>query len=324
MWRQSRVELSPPNVTLEKGKRMTPPVPRLNYQHLLYFWTVVRTGSLAKACAQLHLAPPTVSAQLRTFELRLGEKLLEKAGRTLSPTPTGRLVYSYAEEIFSLGGDLLDALAQRPTLRPMRVAVGVDDVVPKELAQSLIATFFSLEQSTQLVCREGTLEHLLAALQRHELDLVLSDSPITPSLNVRAYNHFLGRCAVSWMAAPTLAKTLRKGFPRSLDGAPLLLPTSDTAIRRSLDQWLDRQGVRPRIVGEFEDYALLREFARAGGGVAPVPDVLVRQFRKDSGLVALGAAGKVQAEFYAISMERKVRHPAVVSLCEKASKVFGS
>lgn len=303
---------------------MATPLPRLNYQHLLYFWTVVRSGSLTKACAELHLSAPTVSAQLRTFEERLGEKLLTKSGRTLVPTEMGRLVYSYAEEIFGLGGDLLNALAQRPTRKPMRLAIGIDDVVPKEIAQRLLEAALGIEHAVQLVCREGTLEYLLDELQVHELDVVISDSPVTPSRNLRAYNHPLGSCDESWMAAPALARQLRAGFPKSLDGANVLLPTQDTAIRRALDQWLDRHGVRPYVVGEFEDYALLRAFARAGHGAAPVPDVLLEQFKRDSGLAVLGPARKVRAEFYAISMERKLKHPAVLAISEKAQQIFRS
>lgn len=301
---------------------MALPIPRLNYQHLLYFWAVVRTGSLTKACAELHLAPPTVSAQLRTFEERIGEKLLEKSGRRLVPTELGRLVYSYADEIFSLGGDLLNAVAQRPTTRPLRLAVGVDDVVPKEISHRLMEAALSLDHSVQLICHEGTLEQLLVALQVHELDVVLSDSPVTPSLRMQAYNHPLGTCHASWVAAPALARRLRNDFPRSLNGAPVLLPTRDTAIRRSLDQWLDRHNVRPIILGEFEDFALLREFARAGRGVAPVPDVLLDQLRRESNLEPIGPIRKVRAEFYAISMERKIRHPAVAAIHSKARELF--
>lgn len=246
---------------------MQTPVPRLNFQHLLYFWAVVRNGSLTKACTELHLSAPTVSAQLRTFEERIGVRLLMKSGRTLVPSEAGRLVFSYAEEIFALGADLVSALAQRPTHKPMRIVAGIDDVVPKEIAQRLVNAALDLAQPVQLLCREGTLHELLRGLELRELDVVLSDSPVTPSLNLRAYNHYLGGCDVSWMAAPALAKSLRAGFPKSLHGAPVLLPTSDTAIRRALDQWLDRHEVRPVIAGEFEDYALLREFARAGRGV---------------------------------------------------------
>jgi LysR family transcriptional regulator, transcriptional activator of nhaA len=301
---------------------MALPIPRLNYQHLLYFWAVVRTGSLTKACEELHLSAPTVSAQIRTFEERLGQKLLAKSGRSLVPTETGRLVFSYADEIFGLGGDLLNALAQRPTSRPLRVLVGIDDVVPKEIAQRLLDGALRLDQPVQIVCREGTLDHLLVALLAHEVSVVLSDSPITPSLDVKAYNHPLGSCGVSWMAAPALAKSLRAGFPRSLDGAPVLLPTDDTAIRRALDQWLTRHSVRPLIVGECEDYALLREFAREGRGAIPVPDVLRAQFRNDLGLMQLGPAKNVQAQFYAISMEPKISHAAVVAIVGGAKKVF--
>src|SRR5690606_24059619 len=227
-------------------------IPRLNYQHLMYFWAVVRTGSLRQACEELKLSAPTVSAQLRTFEERIGEKLLTKAGRRLVPTETGRLVFTYAEEIFGLGSDLLNALAQRPTHRPLRLAVGVDDVVPKEIARRLLEGVLSLNHPVQLVCREGTLPHLLALLQVHELDVVISDAPATPSLNIRSHNHLLGSCAEAWMATPALASKLQGAFPKSLDGVPMLLPTDDTAIRSALDQWLDKHGVRPFVVGEFE------------------------------------------------------------------------
>ncbi|HEU4653196.1 MAG TPA: transcriptional activator NhaR [Steroidobacteraceae bacterium] len=297
--------------------------PRVNYQHLMYFWSVVRNGSLYKACEELHLAAPTVSAQLRTLEERLGVKLLDKSGRRLVPTEMGKLVFTYADEIFSLGADMLSALAQKPTRKPMRVAIGVDDVVPKAIAHRLIGVAMTLPQPVRLVCKEGTFEQLLNALQMRELDVILTDVPVTPSLNLRAYNHHLGDCDAVWMATGNLTKTLRAGFPKSLNGAPILLPTADTAIRRSLDQWLDRNDIQPVIVGEFEDYALLWEFARSGRGVAPVPVVLAREFTKNSALKSLGVAKNVRAQFYAISMERKIVHPVVNAIYEQARKVFG-
>jgi len=297
---------------------------KLNYQHLLYFWSVVRTGSLTKACEELALSAPTISAQLRTLEERLGEKLLTKSGRTLVPTEVGRLVYGYADEIFGLGRDLVDALEHRPTRRPLRFVVGIDDVVPKEIAQRLLEPALALQQPIRLICREGTMERLVADLAIHEIDLVLSDAPITPSLNVRAYSHSLGTSEEVWMATPTLAKTLRRGFPKSLDGVPVLLPTDDTAIRRALDQWLDSQNVRPIIVGEFEDYALMREFARAGHGFAPVPSVLREQYRRVYRFAPVGPATGVEAQFYAISVERKIKHPAVVAIIENARKIFAA
>lgn len=301
---------------------MSPVVRRLNYQHLLYFWSVVRTGSLTRACEELALAAPTVSAQLRTLEERLGEKLLVKSGRTLVPTEVGRLVYSYANEIFGLGQELMEALEQRPSERPLKLLVGIDDVLPKEIAYRIVEPGLQMKQPVRVICREGTLERLVADLAIHEIDVVLSDAPVTPSLNIRAYSHSLGSCKVYWMATPTLARTLRRGFPKSLDGVPVLLPTDDTAIRRALDQWLDRQGVRPLMLGEFEDYALLREFAREGHGFAPVPSVLEAQFRKQHGFVRIGLARGVNAEFYAISVERKIKHPAVAAMTDNARQLF--
>lgn len=295
---------------------------RLNYQHLLYFWSVVRTGSLKQACEELALSAPTVSAQLRTLEERLGEKLLEKSGRTLVPTEVGRLVYGYADEIFSLGRDLLQALEHRPTRRPLRLVVGIDDVVPKEIAHRLIEPALTLKQPVRIICREGTLERLLGELAIHKVDLVLSDAPITPSLSVRAYSHHLGTSEEWWMATPAIAKTLRRGFPKSLDGVPVLLPTDDTAIRRALDQWLDAHNVRPILIGEFEDYALLREFARAGHGFTSVPGVLREQFRRQYRFSPIGSASPVKAEFYAISLERKIKHPAITAVVENARRIF--
>jgi LysR family transcriptional activator of nhaA len=295
---------------------------RLNYQHLLYFWSVVRTGSLTRACEELALSAPTISAQLRTLEERLGERLLVKSGRRLVPTEAGRLVYGYADEIFALGRDLIEALEHRPTQRPMRLVVGIDDVVPKEIAHRLLEPALSIKQPVRIVCREGTLERLVADLAVHEIDVVLSDSPVMPTLNVRAYSHHLGTSEECWMATPALARTLRRGFPKSLDGVPVLLPTDDTAIRRALDQWLDQHNVRPILVGEFEDYALLREFARAGRGFAPVPAVLENEFRRRYKLARIGQARPVKAEFYAISLERKIKHPAVAALAENARQIF--
>lgn len=297
---------------------------RLNYQHLLYFWSVVRTGSITRACEELALSAPTVSAQLRTLEERLGEKLLMKSGRKLLPTEIGRVVFSYAQEIFGLGHELIETLEHRPSQRPLRLVIGIDDVLPKEIAQRLIEPVLHLAQPVRITCRESTLERLVADLAVHELDVVLSDSPATPTLNVRAYNHSLGSCEVCWMAMPAIAASLRRGFPRSLDGVPMLLPTDDTAIRRSLDQWLERNDIHPLLAGEFEDYALLREFARAGHGFAPVPTVQEQQFKKQFGFVRIGLVESVRAEFFAISVERRVKHPAVAAIVDGARDIFGA
>ncbi len=295
---------------------------RLNYQHLFYFWTVVRTGSLARAAAELNLSIPTISAQLRTLDERLGEPLLARGGRRLVPTDAGRTAFRYAEEIFRLGRELQEALALGPAARPLRLAVGLDDVLPKALAQRLLAPAFTLERKLRFVCHEGTLERLTAALVVQDLDVVLSDAPVPPALGIRAHSHRLGACGVSWMGARHLAKGLQARFPSSLDGAPVLLPTDDTAIRRALDQWFERHRLLPVVVGEFEDYALLLEFAAAGHGLIPVPDVLARALQGDAGLAVLGPARPVQAEFYAVTLAREVSHPAVAAMCERAAALF--
>ncbi len=297
--------------------------PRLNYQHLLYFWAVVRTGSIARASAELHLSAPAISAQLKTLESRLGEKLLARSGRGLIATEVGRVVFSYADEIFSLGRDLLSTLEQRPTERPLRLTVGIDDVVPKEIAQRLLEPALQLGRRVHLICKEGTLDRLLAELATHANDLVLSDAPITPALNLRVYTHHLGASSVCWMAKTEVAQRLRRGFPKSLNGVAMLLPTLDTAFRRALDQWADRHDVHPNLVGEFEDYALLRAFARSGHGVAPVPVVLEDQFRRQYDLLRIGLAHAVQTDFYAISAERRIRHPGAIAVIEHARQLLG-
>jgi LysR family transcriptional activator of nhaA len=297
---------------------------KLNYQHLLYFWSVVRTGSVTAAARELSLSSPTVSAQLRTLEERLGEKLLAKSGRGLVPTEVGRVVFTFAEQIFAVGQELLDALDQRPSHKPLRFAVGIDDVLPKEIAQRLLDPAMRLGQPVRITCREGTLERLMGSLAMHELDVVLSDAPASPTLNVRAYNHLLGTSGVCWMATPAIASSLRRGFPRSLDGVPMLLPTDDTAIRRALDQWLEQRELRPVLVGEFEDYALLREFARAGHGFAPVPTAQESQFRREYGFQRVGAARPVTAQFFAISLERRIKHPALAAVVSGARQIFSA
>jgi LysR family transcriptional activator of nhaA len=234
----------------------------------------------------------------------------------------GKLVYSYADQIFSIGRDLAEALEQRPSARPRRLVVGIDDVFPKEIAYRILKPVFALKRPVRLLCREGTLDRLVADLAIHDIDVVLSDAPVTPSLNVRAYNHSLGTCDAIWMATPALAKVLRRGFPKSLDGVPVLLPTDDTAIRRALDQWLEKHDVHPVMMGEFEDYAMLREFARAGHGFAPVPSILEDQFRREYGFARIGIASGVKAEFYAISVERKIKNPAVAAMAENARDAF--
>ena len=296
----------------------------LNYHHLFYFWKVIRAGSITRASEELRLAPPTISAQLRSLENQLGEKLFRKSGRNLVPTEVGKMVFRYAEEIFALGQDLMDAVKQRPTEKPLRVVIGVDDVLPKEIAHELIVPALALSQ-VRILCREASLERLVAELALNELDVVLSDAPVTPTLNIRAYNHHLGQCGVVWMGTPALVKSHRRKFPSSLEGATILLPTDDTAIRRQLDRWIDQQKVRPTVMGEFEDFALFRTFGERGAGIFPVPAFLETRFKKLYGVDHIGVAEGVTAHFYAISIERKLKHPAVVAICDTArNKTFAA
>ncbi len=296
----------------------------LNYHHLLYFWTVAREGSVARACKQLHLAQPTISGQIRALENALGEKLFIRSGRSLVLTEVGRMVYRYADEIFSLGRELVDTIRDRPTGRPVRLAVGVADVLPKLIAYRLLEPALSLPEPVQVICYEGKPERLLAELSLHGIDVVLSDAPIGPSVRVRAFNHLLGESSVSFFATVSLVSAHRKRFPGSLDGAPLLLPTDNTTLRRSLDQWFDSQGIRPRVVGEFEDRALLKAFGQAGVGIFPAPTAIEKEVQRQYGVSVVGRLESVRERFYAISVERKLRHPAVVAISEAArNRLFG-
>jgi LysR family transcriptional activator of nhaA len=307
-------------VTRERGPAAPPPAALewLNYHHLLYFYTVVKEGSVSRAAQALRLAQPTLSGQIRKLEEAFDEKLFARAGRRLVPTEMGRVVYRYAEEIFSLGRELTDTLRGRPTGRPGRLAIGVADVVPKLITHRLLEIGLALPEPVQIVCHEGKPERLLADLSVHGYDLVITDSPMPPHVGVRAYNHLLGECGVAFLAAPALAARHRRGFPRSLDGAPVLLPTLNTTLRHSLDQWFTEIGVRPRVIAEFEDTALLKVFGQHGHGVFPVPDVLATAVRRQYGVREIGTADTVVARFYLISPERRVRHPAIAAILEAA------
>jgi LysR family transcriptional activator of nhaA len=290
----------------------------LNYHHLLYFWTVVRRGTLAAAAVELNLSPPTVSVQVRRLEEALGETLLRRAGRRLVLTEAGTLVYRFADEIFSLGREMLDTVKGRPTGRPLRLVVGIADVLPKLVAHRLIEPALRLPERVHLVCREASPAQLLVALAAQDLDVVLTDAPVGPGFTVRAHSHLLGESPMAVLGAPALVRRCRRGFPRSLTGMPMLLPTENMAVRRSLDQWFEAMQIRPEIVGEFEDYALLREFGASGHGIFAVPSVVERGLRRMYGLELAGRVGAVRAHFYAVSLERRIKHPAVAAMCDVA------
>ncbi len=290
----------------------------LNYHHLLYFWTVARAGGVAAAAEELRLAPSTVSAQVRRLEESLSERLFRKAGRGLALTEMGRLVYDYADEIFSAGREMVEAVRGRPTGRPIRLVVGVADVVEKLVAQRLIEPALRIAEPVRVVCREASPAQLLEALASHGLDVLITDAPVGPEVRVRAYNHLLGESGVSFVATPALAAACRRGFPRSLDGQPMLLPTENMAIRRGLDQWLEERGIRPRVVGEFEDVALLREFGTAGHGIFVTPTMVERQLLRAHRLRAVGRTEAVRARVYGVSVERRIKNPAVAAICGPA------
>lgn len=295
----------------------------LNYHHLLYFWTVAREGSVTRACRTLHLTQPTVSGQIRLLERSLKATLFERSGRSLVLTDTGRLVYRYADEIFSLGRDLQDALHDRPRGQPLQFAVGVADTLPKVLVHRLLAPAFALGEEIRITCIDGPPDRLVAELALHELDLVVSDFPANPRLGLKAFNHLLGDCGVTFFAAPALANRHRRGFPQSLSGAPLLLPHGNTALRRSLEEWFDHQGIRPRIRGEFADSGLLKAFGAVGDGVFAAPTAVEADVKRMYGVRVVGREKSIRERFYAISVEKRIKHPAVVAITQAArQKLF--
>ena len=296
----------------------------LNYHHLLYFWVVAREGSIARATHELRLAQPTISGQIRLLEESLGEKLFNRVGRRLVLTEAGRTVYRYADEIFSLGREMQESLRGRPTGRPHRLTVGIVDALPKLVAFRLLEPAMRLSEPVRLVAREGRADRLLAELATFGLDIVLSDAPVGPGTKVKAFSHLLGESGITFFASPKLAAPRKRGFPGSLDGAPILLPTDNTSLRRSLDQWLASQDIRPEIVAELEDSALIQQIGYTGAGVFPAPTVIEAEVMRQHRVEVVGRTDKVKERFYAISVERKLKHPAVVAISESArSDLFG-
>ncbi|MFL5406602.1 MAG: LysR family transcriptional regulator [Myxococcales bacterium] len=288
----------------------------LNYHHLLYFWTAVREGGIARAAEKLRLSHPTLSAQIRTLEESLGEKLFQRKGRSLEPTEMGRVVYGYADEIFGLGRELLDVVRGRPTGRPQKLRIGVVDALPKLVARELLAPARGAQ--VRLVISEASPDELLTALAGHTLDLILSDGPVPQGSAVRAFGHLLGESGVTIFAAPRFASRYKRGFPQSLDGAPFLLPTQDTALRRSLDAWFEGLSVKPLIVAEVADNALLESLGEDGDGLFPSSTAVEEHVARRYGVEVVGRAPQVRSRFYAISAQRRVTHPAVKAIQEAA------
>ncbi|MBX3680253.1 transcriptional activator NhaR [Cognatazoarcus halotolerans] len=291
----------------------------LNFKHLRYFWTVGKAGGVIKAAERLHVTPQTVSGQIQLLESSLGVTLFDRSGRALSLTDAGQLVFDYAEEIFSLGSELQEAvelLERGGRLQDFRV--GVADAVPKAIAYRLLQPALTLPEKVRLACREWKLDSLMSELAVHRLDLVIADAPIPQSVSVRAFSHRLGESGMSFFAREDLAASLEGTFPGSLDGAPMLLPGEDAAIRSRLEGWFKRLEIRPQVRGDFDDSALMRAFGEAGVGVFAGPTALESDFLGKDGVVMLGRTRDVLEEFYAISVERRIRHPCVVAIVENA------
>lgn len=288
----------------------------INYKHLHYFWAVAREGGVARASERLHLTPQTISGQLSLLEEYLGVALFTRVGRNLELTETGRLVLSYADEIFSLGDELREVIHQLPDGRPQLFRVGVVDVVSKSITHRILKP--ALQMSVRMICREASLDTLLAELAVHRLDLVLADRPIPPLVSTKCFSHKLGECAITFFATKKLAKKLKGEFPRCLDGAPLLLPSTGNQLRSRIDQWLDKHRLHPRMIAEFDDSALMKAFGQEGAGIFIAPAAIETEVALQYQVTALGRVDEVKEHFYAISVERRILHPVVTAVLNAA------
>lgn len=287
----------------------------LNYHHLLNFWMVAREGSVQRASELLHVTPASVSVQVRQLEKSLGVRLFSKQGRGLVLTEMGKEVLQYAEEIFSTGRELMEMVKGRPVGKPMELRVGVRDVMPKLVAFQLIHPALVIEPPLRLVCREGNMADLIADLAIHKLDVVLSDTALDPLYRIQAHSHKLGASDISIMGQAELAKRYKSGFPQSLDGAPFLVPTQETVLRRQLERWFADHNITPIIRGEFADSAMLKIAGRSGLGLFAVPTIVEDEVRKLYGLASLGKVPGIQEQFFAVSIDRRLKHPGVVAIC---------
>ena len=296
----------------------------LNYHHLLYFWMVAKHGSITRASGELRLAHPTISGQIHRLEQVLGTKLFARSGRNLVLTESGRLAFRYADEIFALGQEFQDTLKGRSTGKPLRLVVGVSDVIAKSMVHRILEPALQLRDKVRIICREArSADSFMGELAVHAVDVVLADAPAGPGTPVRTFSHPLGECGSSFFAAPKLARTCRKGFPGSLEGVPLLLPNSDSTFRRALDEWFQSKDVRPEIVAELDDLALAFVLGETGLGVLAAPDVIEKELRQRYGLQLVGRAKDIRQRFFAISVERKIKHPGVAAICEAArTRIF--
>jgi len=292
----------------------------LNYKHLNHFWMVARSGGVTPAALRLNLTAQTISGQVAALEDTIGFRLFDRVGRRLELTDAGRVALRYADAIFALGEELEAEWRQHPRGRVSQVRAGVADVMPKSVAYGLLLPVLRESGAPRIICREGKLASLLGDLAVHRLDIVLADRPMPANLAVRGYSHLLGECGITFLATPALAGAHGGAFPGNLDGAPLLLPGEDSDVRPRLLRWFDKVGIHPRIVGEFDDTALLTAFGQGGAGIFPVPTAIVRHVERQGAVVAVGRTREVRVQFYAISTERQLRNPAVVAVTSTARR----
>lgn len=290
----------------------------LNYKHLRYFWMVARTGSIVRAAEQLQRTPQSISGQLHELETVLGVQLFRRSGRNLELTDIGRHVLGHADRIFALGDELLDTLRELPARRAIEFKVGIAEGVPKSMAYRMIEPALRMDEAVRIICREGRLSFLLADLAVHRFDMVIADRPMPSHLNVRGFSHALGESGLTVLGAPGLLSTLPRLFPGMLDQAPFLLPGEDVAIRTRLLQWFEEHGIRPRIVGEFDDSALLNSFGQTGTGLFVAPTVTASYVCQQYRVSAVGRIDSVKEQLYAITTERRLQHPAVVAVSRAA------
>jgi LysR family transcriptional activator of nhaA len=289
----------------------------LNYHHLRYFWTVAREGSLRCASEKLRVSQPSMCTQIKLLEASLGETLFRPSGRSLELTEFGQLIYGHAEEIFTLGGEILRATKQAPGIRGLRLHVGIVDSFPKLMSYDMLRPVLEHQPAVQLTCHEGKLADLVSQLNTHRLDVVLSDEPASPGIAGKVFNHLLGSSPITFCAMPGYVKKLKGRFPRNLDGAPALLPTQNCNLRRDLEKWFRSVGVEPRVVAEFEDAALTKIVATSGHGFIAVPTVVASEAFERYGFVALGRTKEVETQFYAITAERRFTHPAILAITRR-------
>ena len=294
----------------------------LNFKHLRYFWMVAKSGSIVSASKHLHLTPQSISGQLGELEASLGIELFRRVGRGLELTETGRRIFSYADEIFALGNELLEVALDQTARKSPPFRVGIADSVPKSVAYRVVEPALRLDEPVRLVCRQGRLASLLAEMAVHHLDLVIADRPMPTNLNVRGYSHLLGESDLTVFAAPGLAHSLAGMFPALLDKAPFLLPGEDVAVRLKLMQWFEAQSLYPRIVGEFDDSALLKAFGQAGTGLFAAPTAIADYVGQQYAVQAVGRIESVTEQLYAITTERRLLHPAIVAVVQATQREF--